>query len=402
MNNTFQLRNYFKNIDSIIYFFLISFFFLTFINRDFANVCLILVLLLSIIQLKVDDLKLIKYPIFFIIIFFLSLFLNFQSLHTELQEYDNYFRLILCLPIFFYFMKNKINYLFCSHFLIACSTGIILKFIIATDASMYADRYLGSSSSAITYANMIMTVIIVLIYFTLANRISRIKNSLLILFSLVILLYIWSLTLTRGSIIGLLLASLLIIYFIKENRVFVFSGFVSLILAVYFSPVGERIDNFFINLNSINFSEVENSTIENRSLNQRFAYTTFAIEKIIENPLSGIGASNVENTMTHNFRVERGILVGVSDHVHNEYLDIALKFGVISLILYFIIWFSIFLDFVRSEKNFHSYMLIMVVISHMGYMLTQSIFAHHQASVFFIILIYVLLPHLYQIDRKTL
>jgi O-antigen ligase len=121
----------------------------------------------------------------------------------------------------------------------------------------------------------------------------------------------------------------------------------------------------------------------------------------MKNPTMGIGASNVEQAMTDDFRNEKGILVAVADHVHNEYLDIALKFGLISLVIFIIIWISIILDFIRFKKNHLSCALVLTVISHMGYMLTQSVFAHHQATVFFIILLYVLLPNLYSINKKT-
>ena len=59
------------------------------------------------------------------------------------------------------------------------------------------------------------------------------------------------------------------------------------------------------------------------------------------------------------------------------------------------------LNFINCKKNDLSYALVLTIISHMSYMLTQSIFAHHQASVFFIILLYILLPNLYSNNNKT-
>ncbi|MEC8085475.1 MAG: O-antigen ligase family protein [Pseudomonadota bacterium] len=281
------------------------------------------------------------------------------------------------------------------------SLGIIIKFIFATDASMFAGRYHGSSSSAITYANMIMTVIILLTYTIFQKRTQNIYRILLTLALVLTLTFIWSQTLTRGSLIGLILCFVLIILWNKRFRLIMFLGSSLLLFFIYLSPVGERLDNFLINLNNINFSTLENSTIENRSLNQRFAYSIFAIENIIKNPIMGIGASNVEQVMTTDFRNKRGILVAVADHVHNEYLDIALKFGTISLVIFLFIWITILYDFIKCKKNDLSYALVLTIISHMSYMLTQSIFAHHQASVFFIILLYILLPNLYSINKKT-
>ena len=388
-------------INSIIYILILSFFFFTFIDRNLSNISLLLVLLLCLGVFRFQDLSLTKSPIAIIVIFFISLFINSIYHHTEFNEYDNYSRLIICLPIYYYFTKNPISSSFLVHLTLASSLGIIIKFIFATDASMFAGRYHGSSSSAITYANMIMTVIILLTYTIFQKRTQNIYRILLTLVLVLALTFIWSQTLTRGSLIGLILCFVLIILWNKRFRLIMFFGSSLLLFFIYLSPVGERVDNFFINLNNINFSTLENSTIENRSLNQRFAYSIFAIENIIKNPIMGIGASNVEEVMTTDFRNKRGILVAVADHVHNEYLDIALKFGTISLVIFLLIWITILLDFISCKKNDLSYALVLTIISHMSYMLTQSIFAHHQASVFFIILLYILLPNLYSNNKKT-
>ena len=394
-------KKYSDNINALIYIFILSFFFLTFIDRNLSNISLLLVLFLCLSVFHVKDLALTKPPIVFIFIFFASLFLNRLYYDTEFNEYDNYSRLIICLPIYYYFIKNPINPSFLVHLIIASSLGIIIKFILAADVSMFAGRYLGSSSSAITYANMIMTIIILLMYTIILNKTSLVYRILIASILILFLVFIWSQTLTRGSLIGLILSSILIILWNEKSRVIMFFSTSVLLFLIYLSPVGDRIDNFFVNLNNINFSTIENSTIENRSLNQRFAYSIFAIENIMKNPTMGIGASNVEQAMTDDFRNEKGILVAVADHVHNEYLDIALKFGLISLVIFIIIWISIILDFIRFKKNHLSCALVLTVISHMGYMLTQSVFAHHQATVFFIILLYVLLPNLYSINKKT-
>ena len=74
------------------------------------------------------------------------------------------------------------------------------------------------------------------------------------------------------------------------------------------------------------------------------------------------------------------------DHLHNDFLDITLKFGFISFLLLWSIYFFV-LD--RSNKEHHillNILMIMLVTSQM----TQSHLSHHQAITFFVTLFYVL------------
>mgnify|MGYP001305198477 FL=1 len=76
------------------------------------------------------------------------------------------------------------------------------------------------------------------------------------------------------------------------------------------------------------------------------------------------------------------------DHVHNEFLDITLKFGFLSLILLFFVYFFI----TQTKNEEHRVLLNILMIMLISSQLTQSQFAHHQAITFFIALFYLLKP----------
>ena len=80
--------------------------------------------------------------------------------------------------------------------------------------------------------------------------------------------------------------------------------------------------------------------------------------------------------------------ITASDHIHNEFLDIILKFGVVSIVLLFLIYFSI----VTVKNTEDRVLLTVVMIMLLSSQLTQSQFAHHQAITFFISIFYILMP----------
>ncbi len=77
--------------------------------------------------------------------------------------------------------------------------------------------------------------------------------------------------------------------------------------------------------------------------------------------------------------------VEVRDHLHNEFLDISVKFGIFALILLLLIYFALFKSSYKENQVTMNLILIMLMSSQ----LTQSQFAHHQAITFFIIAAYL-------------
>jgi O-antigen ligase len=103
-----------------------------------------------------------------------------------------------------------------------------------------------------------------------------------------------------------------------------------------------------------------------------------------EKPLFGIGPHNIESTMRKNFRdIPKN--AEIRDHLHNEYMDISVKFGIPALIFLLLMYIILYIKVSRSDSAVATIIFISLLSSQM----TQSQFAHHQAISFFIVLIYL-------------
>ena len=197
---------------------------------------------------------------------------------------------------------------------------------------------------------------------------------------------VWSETLTRGSLAGLLPCFVYIAYIYRHRIKTLITLFIFILVFILNSSISDRIFNTYQNINSVISFELQNSTVENRSENQRVAYIIYAIKQIQEKPIFGTGASNIQEPMRVYFR-SSGFLVAESDHLHNEYLDILVKFGLIGLIFFFFVIYAMYMYIKKSESIFYRDLCCLLLLSQMGFMIFQSQFAHHQAVTFFLVLL---------------
>ena len=79
--------------------------------------------------------------------------------------------------------------------------------------------------------------------------------------------------------------------------------------------------------------------------------------------------------------------VNARDHLHNEFLDISVKFGIPALILLLLIYFALY----KSSYDENEVMINLILIMLVSSQLTQSHFAHHQAITFFIAIAYLII-----------
>ena len=244
-----------------------------------------------------------------------------------------------------------------------------------------------------------MTLIIILLYNIFNIKKTRILflNILIIIFGLLV----WAETLTRGSLVGLTLALIYIVYIKRDKMKHIFLSLLVIVVFIINSSISDRIYNTYKNISSVSSFELMNSAIENRSENQRVAYILYALTQIQEKPIIGIGASNVAEPMRVYFR-SNGYLVAQSDHFHNEYLDVMTKFGLVGFILFFLIFYGIYQQIKISKFIFFRDISMLLLLSQLGFMLFQSQFAHHQAITFFLVLFnYCLAQSDKQINNKT-
>ena len=149
------------------------------------------------------------------------------------------------------------------------------------------------------------------------------------------------------------------------------------------NPVGERL-KLMADINLADPAEIESSSLRDRTY-----YLIFAIKEIEDNYIQGIGPQNVIIKMSQSFEQQGIKNIEAMDHVHSEFFDITLKFGILSLILLLFVYFLI----TKTKNEEHRVLLNILMIMLLSSQLTQSQFAHHQAITFFIALFYLLRPN---------
>ena len=246
-------------------------------------------------------------------------------------------------------------------------------------------RFSGPTSVAITYANMCATLFIICMYYMFYKGV----KSKLLFTSAIIFLGLLILTGTRGPIIGIFVSLVYISYELFKTSIDKKKFTQPIIILLIFlisitsisNPLGERIKE----MSKINLSEP--MQIENKSIRQRFYYLYYGIDRLQDNYLVGIGPQNIIIDMKQSLEGKEKYGIFPKDHLHNEFLDISVKFGLMSLVLLFLIYLLI----IKSKDIKQKVLLNIVMIMLISSQLTQSHLSHHQAITFFIVLIYILL-----------
>lgn len=366
------------------------YFIFNFYDRSISNIFLLATLLLCVINYKnlfstiESNIKLV-----FIIILF-SVYISVLGFHhdSSMSDLDNYYRFLLLLPLLLISLSEAriIGLIF-----ICAIVGITHAYIYDAfyGIHLYPDnvyRYAGTSSSALTYSIMCSTLLMVCLYYIFYKT----NKSYHLIISAVIFLVLFMITETRGPLIGMVIASIYLSYAIKNKEgttanykipLVVLSIFLISIMTIP-NPVGERLKRTA----DINLADPEQ--IESSSLRERTYYLIYAIKELKDNYIQGIGPQNVIIKMSQSLEQQDIKNITPRDHVHNEFLDIALKFGLLSLILLFFVYFLITKTKNEEDRVLLNVLMIMLISSQ----LTQSQFAHHQAITFFITLFYLLRP----------
>lgn len=370
---------------------LISFalyFIFNFFDRHISNNFLLTTLLLCLINYKslLDAIKAnIKLVISVMLFtFYISLIGYYHD--SPLGELDNYYRFLLLLPLFsISFSESRILVM-----IYACAIiGITHAFIYQAfyGIHLYPDnvfRYQGTSSSAITYSIICATLFITSLYYIFYKN----NKSIYLIFSAIIFLILFMITETRGPLIGIVIATIYISYSIKlkKENALSFIGPL-LVLSIFLislftlpNPVGERL-RLMADINLVEPSEIKNSSLRERSY-----YLLYGFEELPENYVVGLGPQNLIIKMSQSLERSEISNITARNHLHNEFLDITIKFGLLSLILLFFIYFFI----IKTKNAEHRVLLNILMIMLVSSQLTQSQFAHHQAITFFIALFYLL------------
>lgn len=397
------MDNQLSNIKSqnIGFILLLSFIILNFLDRNYSNISLIALLLISLVYMFQNRNSLsINYDEKLIIYSFLSftltviLFVIYHS--SSLHELDNYTRFILLLPIYFYLRTLKLSPKIIIYVLIVSSLvsfgSVLYEFNDTYKAgnSIIPGRHNPVSSSALTYGNLNMTLFVLLIGSWIFREKFKI-NSILLIIGLCASFISWGLTYSKGALVGL---AFVLIYLNIINKFF---RVLSLIIVISGSLIISSTDlnqrfKVFIN-DSILLIDGQSAMSEDidLSIRERVFYYKNAIDIIKNNPLEGIGFDGFEDYLKQK-KIEQNLNIGTSDHAHNEFLDIAVKTGIVGLFVFLALFINTFRFFSSSsfkdtDYNFYEYSGKIMLLSQIGFMLTQSQLAHHQSTVFFIILV---------------
>jgi O-antigen ligase len=250
-------------------------------------------------------------------------------------------------------------------------------------------RFHGTSGHPITYANMVVTIMLLLLL-GMKDYGSSKKILLLIILLTLGLLTAWVLTQTRGPVIGFLISLALIIFWLRNKNIFLFS-ILSLGVLFYFqNSLSERLTKLAdLDINILDKTTIEKVLRSHSSkyvpLRERGTYFFYGFSTINKYPYTGIGPQNIEDDMKGYIK-ETGYLAVSRDHLHNDYIDISAKFGLPSLLLLLIIYYCMFVNVNNENRQLFIIFMIMLLTSQ----LSQSQFAHNQAIVFFIASLFVL------------
>lgn len=364
---------------------LFTFFFITiFLYRDLSY---IIAIILIIISFQYIDIKKEKSLLSIISLAFCSILLVSTIFHSESLSYtDTYSRLLLLFPLVYCFSRLTLSPLVLLYILtITVISSFVYYFIIDTGV-----RYYGSSSHPITYGNMLMALNSIAFSYLLFFKDKQIKTLSIVL--IIIISFLWQETETRGSLIGMILVLLFYIIFMKRNYlVIILSIF---ILTTLFSSISHRFNSVYeisqdIFINNISFDDVLKKSYESNSEKNRIFFIYHSIKSLEDEPFIGEGGVNTENNMRRVIN-DMNLNVEAMSHYHNDFLDVFAKYGVISGTFFTLFFLHFILFFYRYRSNIYSLIGLNFIIVHLGFMLTQSIFAHMQSTVFFIVVTYLL------------
>ena len=382
MFSSIKIDRFFE-LSNLINYSIVLFFLTNFFSRDISNIFLIALILLSTYGVLSTKIKIDKFDtryLYLVILFIVYIVINTILTYGEIHEVDNYSRLLFLIPLFLYLKNSPTSKI---DIILMCQACLIIAFFMFFFTHYPSDtRYSGTASSSITFGNIIMTLVIILIYQMLNERKPYLILANIIIVSLGFI--VWSETLTRGSLAGLLISMLYIAFIYRSKIKIIILSLLVMISFILNSSISDRIYGTYKNISSVISFELKNSSIENRSENQRVAYMLYSFTQIKEKPFFGVGASNVKDPMRVYFR-SNGFLVAESDHFHNEYLDIITKFGIVGFIIFVSIFLNMYSQIKKSKSIFYRDLSMLLILSQMGYMIFQSQFAHHQAIIFFLL-----------------
>ena len=365
-----------------------------FIN-DSKSIYQVSILLLVLIGLfyffKDKDGKLYYIEKFILITFFLyfitHLIYIFNDPGFSIRDIDHASRFVLLTPLYFAFRKIK-SFLFLENIIISAS--LITSIIVIINFALF-DIHRSYNYSCISGAQVSLVLGLITFFILLGKTNFKV---ILILFT-VVLCSITSVFLseTRGVIMCLPFAFLIVIYLRYEKLRFKYIIYVLTVLIIISIAAIQNIPS----LNSRYHRTIENlkvldQSIENdefhgtSSITIRYNFIKYGFLAFIENPFFGSGRNGFRQKMVEQGYDEK-YLIPLS-HSHNQFIsDLVMRglFGFLSTLFFMSVLILIFFALRKhGEKEFSSYGIILI-LSYLMFFLTDSPFiGSMHASLFFI------------------
>ena len=357
-----------------------AFFVFNFIDRDISNIFLLLTIALCLIDYKklFEVIKVQRLLVITIVLY--SVWVTSIGIYHQspMHELDNYYRFLLLMPLLMINLQDDQMILMLN----ICSVGAI-GHLFSTYLGGDIGRYQGTSSNAITYANLCALLFIICIYYYFIKK----HHTIYLLLSGLAFLSILVITQTRGPLIGIAISFIYLIFLTRSKLLFTLISFVFITLVFIPNPLTDRIK--IIKQVTVESNIDPNNTQlirESRSINERVFYLQYGLERLKNHFMFGIGPHQLEKEML-DYTEKNNINIEARDHLHNEFLDISVKFGIPALILLLLVYFVLY----KSSDKDNRVIMNLILIMFLSSQLTQSQFAHHQAITFFIVLAYLMI-----------
>ena len=334
-----QFSNLFVNTRVLIS--LISFTIIfSFLDRSLSNVFLVITFIISIFLIRKNNLqnsKQLNKIAIVALLFPISIILLLIYHNSSISYFDNFSRILLLIPIMYSLIDVNLSISKIKKIIIFCSMAAVTNYVLFSefDADL---RYKGASSVAITYGNMLMLLVITSIFLLIKHNYKNKYLYTLLLISICINIFLWSETETRGSLLGLMFCLTFILFTLKKGiKILFFLIFILASVGLSNDTFIDRFDNLYSSLIEQDIGN-KDSTNTNATINERILYYKFSYLQITENPLLGIGPQNFQ-VYLENYIDSKNLDVTARAHAHNEFLDIAVKYGLIPLFFFYYVCF---------------------------------------------------------------
>ena len=293
----------------------------------------------------------ISFSLFLLILPILSIFsINFnESLWGGFERMEGvfyYFYLFLFLLILLYILrdnktwKNIFISITISNILIS-SLAILQKFNINIGIMEYAGRIGGTLGNAAYLSSVLLFGLIFLSFFFYRYKKYRIFSSIAIILNIIAIF----ISATRGSLLALffvILLSLLFSIFKKgflEKKKKIILSSILIIFVLFISSIFIFKD-FEVIKKVESLRRISNISLSDSTSASRLVIWKYSFDSFIDKPIFGWGLENFDDSFNKYY--DNTISEEWFDRAHNNYLDILITGGIISLLIYLIFIFFVF------------------------------------------------------------